>query len=436
MALTLFDPSGPERTISWPLLLARCSAVLALAAVPLSTAGLNLAIALMVLFALCAPEAWRAVSRLVTSPAIVAAVALFVALAASLIYTTAHMSEAVKILLKYRKLLLLPILFAVLQGGEASKWGRAAMWALFGSLTVTMVLTFTNFFGWTAVGPMHGAQGPVSKAWVFKDHISGGLMMAFLAYLSMALGGTANRPFWRWLLNLNALLALVNVLFVLQGRTGQVVAFVYILMFVARWLMQLKRGNIDRVRAVATVAVMVACAALAYHAFTSEDSRLADTGREIASFRQHNSVTSAGVRLEFYRRSVELFMERPVAGYGVGSVLPEFERFAKNQTGGEAVMASNPHNEFLLMGVQLGSIGIALFLWLLYALHKECRRIDPLARAVVHGYLIAFFVGCLANSLLLNFTEGNFLILLSGISIYSARATSSAPSPAPKAKPA
>ena len=127
------------------------------------------------------------------------------------------------------------------------------------------------------------------------------------------------------------------------------------------------------------------------------------------------------MRLEFYRRSIELFVHRPVAGYGVGSVLPEFERFARNHTGGDAVMASNPHNEFLLMGVQLGSIGIALFLWLLAALYWECRRIDPLARTIVYGYLIAFSVGCLANSLLLNFTEGNLFVLLSGILIYSGR---------------
>ena len=220
------------------------------------------------------------------------------------------------------------------------------------------------------------------------------------------------------MLYLSALLALVNVLFVLQGRTGPVVACVHILIFMARWLMQPKRGNIDRVGAGATVAVMVACAALAYHAFTSEDSHLADTGRKIASFRQNNSVTSAGVRLEFYRPSVALFIERPVAGYGVSSVLPEFERFAKNQTGSGAV-TGNPHNKLLLMGVQLGSIGIALVLWLLFALRQESRRIDPLARAVVHGYRMAFCVGCLANSLLLNFTEGNLLILLSGISIYS-----------------
>ena len=58
---------------------------------------------------------------------------------------------------------------------------------------------------------------------------------------------------------------------------------------------------------------------------------------------------------------------RPVVGFGVGSVRTE-RTAAKNSTGGRAAMAGDPHNEFFLMGVQLGLVGIALFrsgFWLL-----------------------------------------------------------------------
>ena len=425
MQTTLSDPGRPMRVQSWPLLLARCSAVLALAAVPISTAGVNLASALLLLFAACSPEAWRGLRKIRTTPTSIAAIVLFAVLALSLLYTTAGMNEAVNFLLKYRKLLMFPVLFLVLRGEGSAKWGCAAIWALFAALTLSMLLTYTNAFGWTSLGPMHDTQGPMSKPWVFKDHISGGLMMAFLIWLSVALGQSmtkpASRPIWRWLLYLNALLALVNVLFVLQGRTGQVVALLYVAVFVVWQLLHLRSARAGRIRLVATLACVVACVGLAYFAFTSKESRLADTTQEITRYEDSNQVTSAGVRLEFYRRSVDLFAHRPVAGYGVGSVLPEFERLAKNQTGGRAVMAGNPHNEFLLMGVQLGVIGIALFLWLLVALYRECRHVDPLARNVIYGYLLAFFAGCFANSLLLNFTEGSLFVLLSGILLYSRR---------------
>jgi O-antigen ligase len=81
-------------------------------------------------------------------------------------------------------------------------------------------------------------------------------------------------------------------------------------------------------------------------------------------------------------------------------------------------MAGNPHNEFFLMGVQLGLLGIALFVWFLVAIARACRRLDKLAGMVVGGYLLAFVLGCFANSLLLNFTEGNLFILLTGILIF------------------
>jgi O-antigen ligase len=46
------------------------------------------------------------------------------------------------------------------------------------------------------------------------------------------------------------------------------------------------------------------------------------------------------------------------------------------------------------------------------------QRVDKLAGMVVDGYLFAFVLGCFANSLLVNFTEGNLFRLLTGILIF------------------
>jgi O-antigen ligase len=332
-------------------------------------------------------------------------------------YSAASHKDALDFLLKYRKLLLLPVLFLVFYGSDRSKWSRAAIWALFATLTLTMVLTYTNFLGWTAVGPLHG-NDPMRKPWVFKDHISAGLMMAFLAFLSMALAKESHKGVGRGLLYLVALLALVNVLLVLEGRTGQVVAIAYMVVYVVVQLARFPHQD-KRTRWITTFASVTVCACLVVYSFTTKHSRLAETGHEINQFEVYNKNTSMGVRLEFYRRSYQLILHRPFAGYGVGSVGTEFEQFAEHSTGGRAAMASNPHNEFFLMGLQLGLVGVALFVWLLVAIARECQRLDPLARAVVYGYLFAFVLGCIANSLLLNFTEGYLFIFLTGILLFS-----------------
>lgn len=413
---TTLGKGARSQSGSYPLLLARAFALVTLCAVPISTAAVNLGSGLVLLFALLSPEAWRACRKIFTSPANVAALTLFAVLGLSIAYSAASHDEAFSFLLKYRKLLMLPVLFVVFYGSDRSRWHSAAIWGLFSTLTLSMLLTYTNFLGWTAVGPMHGSD-PMTKAWVFKDHISGGLMMAFLGYLAMALSTAVPKGIGRWLLYLVAALAMVNVLFVLQGRTGQVVAIAYMAVFVAVQLLK-SRHRDRRSRWIATVASVAICLCLVAYSFTAKHSRLAETGQEIKQFEVYNQNTSMGVRLEFYQRSLELIRDRPVFGYGAGSVRTEFEKLAQNSTGGRAAMASNPHNEFFLMGVQLGLVGVALFVWFLLSIGRECRRTDKLAATVVGGYLLAFVLGCFANSLLLNFTEWNLFILLAGILLF------------------
>ncbi|MCE4542385.1 MULTISPECIES: O-antigen ligase family protein [Caballeronia] len=419
MQVTHISMLGRSGTESYSLFLARWFALITLSLIPISTAGVNVGSAAFALFAFISPEVWRRARPLLTWTAgATAALALFVVLSLSLAYSSAGFAEAFDFLMKYRKLLFIPLLLLVFADDAGKLFARAAVWSLFATLVLSMVLTYTNAFGWTSLGPMH-ADDPVRRPWVFKDHISGGLMMAFLVCLSFALAKAASG--WRSkVLYLVALLALINVLFVLQGRTGQVVAIAYVAIYLVVQAAQFRRYD-KRSRLLAGVGVAAVCVCIAAFVLYAKDRRLADTAQEVSQFETQNKNTSMGVRLLFYRRSIELMSHRPIAGYGVGSVRTQFERLASAQTGGHAAMAGNPHNEFFLMGVQLGLIGVALFVWFLIAIGRECRRLAEPAKLIAIGYLFAFVLGCLANSLLLNFTEGNLFVFLIGVLIGAGR---------------
>jgi hypothetical protein len=266
MQAMLLETSRGSKTESYQLFLARTFALISLCAVPVSTAGVNVGSGLVLLFALLSPEVWRACGKMRASPTSIIALILFSALALSMSYSAASHKDALDFLLKYRKLLLLPVLFLVFYGSDRSKWSRAAIWALFATLTLTMVLTYTNFLGWTAVGPLHD---PMRKPWVFKDHISAGLMMAFLAFLSMALAKESHKGVGRGLLYLVALLALVNVLLVLEGRTGQVVAIAYMVVYVVVQLARFPHQD-KRTRWITTFASVTVCACLVVYSFTTK----------------------------------------------------------------------------------------------------------------------------------------------------------------------
>jgi O-antigen ligase len=404
---------------SYPLLSARYLAIVTLWIVPISTAGVNMGSGLILLCAALSPEVWANYNKLWRrTQSFVIAILIFFALGASLLYTSTNYSDAFNFLLKYRKLLLLPVLFLLFHDNREPRYASIAIWGLVVTLTVTMFLTYSNYFGWTAFGPMHG-NDPVSKPWVFKDHISGGLMMAFLFSLALTLAQASEGAFVRILLYSIGFLALLNVLFVLEGRTGQVVAIIYLIAHTGLNLAEAKWRN-SNTRRIAALAGAIGCACLVFFSVTSKESRLSHIGQEISQFELKNQDTSVGVRLEFYRRSIDLIINKPIFGYGVGSVQTEFERLAKNSTGGRAAIASNPHNEFFLMGVQLGLTGVGLFVWLLILVGRECSQLANPARSAIYAFLFAFTLGSAANSFLVNFTEGNLFIFLTGILLYSA----------------
>jgi O-antigen ligase len=322
--------------------------------------------------------------------------------------------HALDFLMKYRKLIYLPLLILTFRDCRTTAWTTAAKWALFSALTLLLLLSCSNYFGWTSIGSWHSNTDPIRRAWVFKDHIAAGIMMALLFYLALNFAKQARARAAKMALYVVALLAIVNVLLMMQGRTGQIIAILFILIYVVTYFTSL-RGVKPWVRWGSGVVLVAIAGGLVYAALHSHGSRLAETNDEISAYETSNKNTSMGVRIVFYRRSLELLAERPIIGHGVGTVQDEFDAYARNNTGAAAATAGNPHNEFLLMGIQLGAVGIALFVFLLVQIGRTAIELSEPARTIVFAYLFAFTIGCFANSLLLNFTEGNLFIFLIGI---------------------
>jgi O-antigen ligase len=402
------------RRDSYPLILARSFALVALFAVPLSTAGVNIAATLFAVCALASPEVWRNWRSLFTDRVSAAALLLAAVLTLSLVWTSADRGHAFDFLMKYRKLIYLPLLMLAFRDCRTTVWATVAKWALFGALTLLLLLSCSNWFGWTSIGPWHSNTDPIRKAWVFKDHISAGIMTALLFYLSLNFAKHVCHFAAKAALYVVAFLAIVNVMLMMQGRTGQVIAILFIVIYVVTYFMSL-RGVSPWVRWGSGIALLVVAGGIVFAALHSHGSRLAETNEEISAYETSNKNTSMGVRMVFYRRSLELMAQRPLIGHGVGTVQEEFDAYARNNTGAAAATAGNPHNEFLLMGVQLGALGIALFVFFLVQIGRSALELREPARTIVFAYLFAFTIGCFANSLLLNFTEGNLFIFLVGI---------------------
>jgi O-antigen ligase len=85
--------------------------------------------------------------------------------------------------------------------------------------------------------------------------------------------------------------------------------------------------------------------------------RVTNIPQEITSFSARTHDTSAGSRIAFWQNSVAIMREAPLIGEGTGAITAAFARRA-----GAASSATNPHNQILTVGVQLGLVGIAVLI--------------------------------------------------------------------------
>ncbi|WP_321860450.1 O-antigen ligase family protein [Burkholderia cenocepacia] len=390
---------------------ARAFAVAALCMVPVSTALTNVFCGLFAAALVISPEFWRDLRSFVTDPASLAALLILATLAVSVTYTVAPHNKAWNWVAKYDKLLLLP--FAVL-AFRHSNWAPIVRRCWFGTLCVILLLSTTNYLGLTAIGPAYASALPVSRAWVFKNHIAAGMFGALLFYQAADLALAARTALPRVAYALIAALALVNVFVMLQGRTGQVIALLLILVVAVRFVLLQRRQSALRAALAAGVLVLSGIA-LVVAACTVHNGRLAEVATEVQQYRQSDAVTSTGLRLEWYKKGVELFRQRPVLGYGAGGLEFEFQKLSAGKTAAEGQLTSNPHNEYLLMAVQLGTVGLLLFVNLIVQIARGSRTLDPRSRHLLLAWLAIFAIGSLANSLLLDFAEGHLIVLLAGI---------------------
>jgi O-antigen ligase len=82
-----------------------------------------------------------------------------------------------------------------------------------------------------------------------------------------------------------------------------------------------------------------------------------------------------GARWPVWRTALQLMLEHPVVGVGVGAY-----EVAEGYSHGGKGKWSAAHNAFLQIGAELGVLGLAFFIFFLYRGVRNCRRVIRLAR--------------------------------------------------------
>lgn len=335
----------------------------------------------------------------------IAVVGVLMAMAFSLMWTTAPDSDALGSLAKYGKLLSILILFLLI------KTRRDALYAVGAFFTAQCFLVASSWLLFAGVAlPWATSNMATTEYAVFSSYLDQGIISALFAVLCWHLRDSIPGRHGRLLGIFLAVLTLCNVFFVLRGRTGHVVAIALISLAVM-WELP------SRYRLAAVLAPFVLVFALAAGSNKLRE-RLFLVSTEVQSYSsQQVTTTSSGIRLGLWSSSIQMVAQHPWIGTGVGSWSTEYNLLQrqKNPLHEDVRGNFNPHGEYLLCGVQVGVAGILIFVLMLSAVIADARRMRKNEARAVWSSVAALAIASLFNSSLYDAFIGDFFCIVIGL---------------------
>ncbi len=396
-----------------------CFAALALGLPMAFISAANLLLVLSALLLL--PLGWfqHEIRPVLTASKVSPVILLMLALmAVSSLWSTGSTEQVLTALTKHGRLLLIPILLTLTRSRHEA---LIAVAFFIGGQVFLLLSSWLQFVGvpvpWKISSEI-GICDACSFA-IFSSYLDQSIMTAVLAAVSWQFRTYTTGLYHDLLTWVIPGLALACVFFIFQGRTGHIVAIILITLAIAWELPKRLRYH----------SVLIALALLAALAVGSSkfSQGLNEIGNGIRTFSTSGQLmSSSGMRLDLWHRSLQSLEASPWWGTGVGSWGREFKRQEEIHSREIPVSSAtsqhqNPHQEYLLWGVELGLPGIAVLCAVLLALYRDSLRLEIPVRRAMQSVLAALTVSCLFNCALYDAMIGDFfcitlaLLLATGI---------------------
>lgn len=327
-------------------------------------------------------------------------IAIVLLLCFSVFWSTAPTAEALNILGKYRKLL-----YCLAIAGICFAWPvfkGLFLKFLYFSLSLMALFSVAVALELPGMSPLDPYQGAI----FMKSHITEGFLLGILTLLNGALVLFGRHQTYRFLGIAGLTLASVVAFYLTNGRTGFLSVGLAFVMIGCYWVSNKKSVWI----LIATLLIAVS------FVFSSSDrvqNRVTEGINDLHSYVQEgNAKTSMGLRADFWISGLKMVAQAPLLGHGAGSFKEEMKKqISANPNDAEKVITANPHNDFILLAVQTGLIGLTLLLVLLWRIYRYSGGLPQPQSLLIRGLIVIYAAGALFNSYLLDFTEGTVFVL-------------------------
>lgn len=376
-------------------LLARIMAVVAIFFLISFPDIVKIALPAAVIFSLLSGNWQKKYQLLKNNYVVILAIILVLFFAVGTLYSKAPFSQIASGFFKYTKILYLLFLLPLF---AEPKWRRIATNTLVLSIFLDIVISFLIF---------HGIN-------FNKQFYPGGYThyaintSAILGFVEFVLINRAiDEKKYRWLYLVLFGIGFYSLFFLYVERTGQAVFFGLVVL--GLW----QRFNW---RGIVASFVMLPLLAGALFLFSPNfHNRVVLGTNDIVTYHQDNH-TSLGLRLAFAQYSFKAIQAHPFFGNGTGSFKSVYAA-----TGGPRIDAhevQDPHNEYVIMAVQLGYLGLfCLLLWLAVQ-WAETKKLPLLEKRLAQGVILNFIIIGFCNTALFIGLSGLFYIAF--LSVYFA----------------
>jgi O-antigen ligase len=356
---------------------------------PLSTSLMGIFSALAVVCWIVSGHFISIGNYLVRYPATSVSLLFFFFMCLAISWSPAGIIESLITLKKYRELFLLPVFVSMLSLSQ--RYRTLAEYSFITGCIALMIISYGIAFG---VIP----EDRYGHSIVF--HITHSFFMAVLSFWSLHYSFCSNKYRWVWLAVF--ILSIINIFYIAPGRTGMVVVSCLMILFMFQ---RLSSRN-------CLIGIVLFCSAVTAIYYTSDNfaGRVDEVVFEIKNYEPGKARTSIGQRFDWYRSGIQLIREKPILGHGTGSYPYVQERVTINS---KIKKTDNPHNEYLLITIQFGLVGLLLFFSLIAAQIFFSRQIPVKKQMLLHGVILAITSGSLINSLLFDSQQGHFYLFMS-----------------------
>ncbi len=327
--------------------------------------------------------------------------------AVSLSFTDANQEQALIAFVKHGKLLTIPILIYLVRTRQEARWAVLALvWGQTFVLTSSWLMAMNVPLLW--VDRSSGA-GDVLKQFVpyadsYLDH---SIMLATTAGILWHLSRAEGWYWARWA----ALAGLLNVLILMPGRTGYILAIAAVCLITVfeiplKW------------RLLAGIFTPLVLVLSLFYSVPQFQQRVALAAQELSAYELTPDYgTSVGARLNMWKLSLKAIAQSPATGYGVGNwtaAIKHLQGPDANRMFGVG-SGSNPHQELLLWTVELGVTGTIMFLALFATLIRDTQHFDQSQRRAALSVVVMLALTCLFNSPLYDDLIGDYFCVSIGL---------------------